>query len=52
MFDKNGRKIAKTISYKIQLIDSSRFMASSFSNLADNLPEGIRKTISKWKWTQ
>ena len=45
MFDKNGGKIAKTISYKIQLIDSSRFTASSFSNLVSNLPEGIRKTI-------
>ena len=41
--DKNGEKITKTISYKLQLIDSARFMASSLSNLVDNLAEGIPK---------
>ena len=41
--DKNGEKITKTISYKLQLIDSARFMASSLSNLVDNLAEGIHK---------
>ena len=30
-----------TISYKIKFIDSARFMASSLSNLADNLAKGI-----------
>ena len=41
--DKNGEKNTKTISYKLQLIDSARFMASSLSNLVDNLAEGIHK---------
>ena len=32
-----------TISYKVKFIDSARFMASSSSNLVDNLAEGIHK---------
>ena len=35
------------ISYKIKLIDSARFMASSLSNLVDNLTEGIHKIKCK-----
>ena len=35
--DKDGNKIVVTISYKIKLTDSARFMATSLSNLADNL---------------
>ena len=31
------------ISYKLKFIDSTRFMASSFSNLVDNLTAGIHK---------
>ena len=31
------------ITYKINCFDSVRFMASSLSNLADNLAEGLRK---------
>ena len=31
------------ISYKINVIDSARFMASSLSNLVDNSVEGILK---------
>ena len=31
----------KTITYKIELIDSFRFMSSSLTNLVDNLPEGL-----------
>ena len=31
------------LSYKIKIIDSARFMASSLSNLIDNLGEGIHK---------
>ena len=31
----------KTITYKINFIDSFRFMSSSFSNLADNLYQGL-----------
>ena len=44
---KNGEKTTKTISYKLQFIDSARFMASSLSSLADNLAEGINKNKYK-----
>ena len=45
---KNGEEITKTISYKLQLIDSARFMASSLSNLVDNLFKGIHKIKYKY----
>ena len=35
-------KLQKT-SHRLQFIDSARFMASSLSNLVNNLPEGIHK---------
>ena len=35
----NGKKIT----YKIKFVDSIRFMASSISNLAHNLAEGLHK---------
>ena len=35
--DKNGEEITKTISCRLQFIDSARFMASSLSNLVNNL---------------
>ena len=41
--DKNGKEITKIISDKLQFIDRSRFMASSLSNLVDNLAEGIQR---------
>ena len=34
---KNGEKITKTISYKLQFINSARFMASSLSILAEEI---------------
>ena len=37
--DKHGNKTVETISYKKNFIDSARFMASSLSNLVDNLTE-------------
>ena len=36
---KDGNEIVTTISYKIKFINSSRFIARSLSNLADNLSE-------------
>ena len=41
--DKDGNESVATISYKIKFIDSARFMATSLSNLVDNLTEGIHK---------
>ena len=46
--DKNGIEIIKTISYRLQFVDSARFMASSLSNLVNNLAEGIHKTKCKY----
>ena len=40
---KNDNKTAETISQKIRFIDSASFMASSLSDLVDNLMEGIHK---------
>ena len=37
--DKNGKKITKNISFILQFINSARFMASSLSNLVNNLSE-------------
>ena len=36
-----------TLSYKIKFIDSARFMATSLSNLVDNIAEGIYKSKCK-----
>ena len=35
--DKDGNETIETISHKIKFIDSARFIASSLSNLVDNL---------------
>ena len=40
---KNGKEITKTISYRLQFTDCASFMASSSSNLADNLAERIHE---------
>ena len=45
--DKYGNKSIVTISYKIKFIDRARFMATSLSNLVDNLTEGIHKIKCK-----
>ena len=45
--DKDGNESVVTISYKINFIDSARFMATSLSNLLDNLAEGIHKIKCK-----
>ena len=40
---KDGNESVVTLSYKIEFTDSARFIASSLSNLVDNLAEGIHK---------
>ena len=49
--DENGEEITKTISYRqciLYLFDRARFMASSLSNLVDNLSEGIHRIKCKF----
>ena len=43
---KNKADITKTISFKLQLIDSARFTASSLSNFVNNLAEKIHKKLN------
>ena len=45
--DENGEEITKNISYLLQFIDSRRFMASSLSNLVNNLFEGLHRIKCK-----
>ena len=45
--DKDGNESILTTSYKIKSINSARFMATSSSNLADKLTQGIHKTKCK-----
>ena len=45
--DKDGEEITKNISYILQFIDSPKFMASSFWNLVNNLPEGLHRIKCK-----
>ena len=47
--DKNGEEITKQISYVLQFIKSAKFMASSLSNLVNNLSEGIHKIKCKYR---
>ena len=46
--DKNGDEITKNISYILEFIDSARFMASSLSNLVNNLSDGIDRIKCKY----
>ena len=41
--DKNGKEITKNIPYILQFRDNARFMASSLSDLVNNLSEGIHR---------
>ena len=45
---KKDEEITKTISWKLKLINSARFMACSLSNLVNNLAEGIQKIKRKY----
>ena len=45
--DEDGNESVVTISYKINFIDSARFIATSLSNLVDNLTEEIHKIKCK-----
>ena len=42
-------KLQKSISYMLQFIDSTRFMASSLSNLVNNLSEGMHRIKFKYR---
>ena len=46
--NKNGEEVTKNISYISQFIDSTRFVASSLSNLVNNLSERIRRIKCKF----
>ena len=43
-----GKKITKPRSYRLQFIDSARLMASSLSNLVNNLAERVNKIKYKY----
>ena len=46
--DKNGEKKCLKISYKLIFIETARFIASSLSNLANNLSKHFHKTKCKY----
>ena len=48
--DKHGKRIKKNVSYILQFIDSARFMATSLSNLENNLSEEIHKIKCKYRY--
>ena len=45
--DKNWEEITKTISYRLQFINSARFMASSLTNLVNDSIEIVQKIKGK-----
>ena len=47
--DKSREEIAKTISYRLQFIDNTIFMASSLWNLTCILADGIHKIKNKYR---
>ena len=47
--NKNGEEVTKNIPYILKCIDSARFMASSWSNLVNNLSEGIHRIKCKFE---
>ena len=47
--DQNGERITKNIPCILQLIDSTRFVASSLWNLINNLSQAINKIKYKYR---
>ena len=47
--DKNGEEVTKNISYFLQCIDSAKCVASTISNLVNNLSEGIYRIKCKYR---
>ena len=47
---KMEKKLQKNISYILHVIDSERFMASSLSNLVNNLSQRIHKIKCKYEY--
>ena len=47
--DKKGKEISKSKSYRLQFIDTARFIARSLSNLVNSLCEGIHKIRCKYE---
>ena len=46
--NKNGEEVTKSIYYIVQFIDIARFMASTLSNLVNNISHGIHKIKCKF----
>ena len=46
---KNKEEVVKYISYTLQVFDSARFMASSLSDLVNNISEGVHKIKCKYE---
>ena len=49
LIDKSGGKITKNISYILQFIHSARFIASSLSDLVNNLSKWIQRIKYKYR---
>ena len=49
IIEKNGEEITKNIFYILQFNDSARLMTSFFSNLVNNLSEGIHRIKFKFR---
>ena len=50
--DKDVNESVVIISYRVKFIDSARIMATSLSNLADNLTEAIKEIFLNMKVTK
>ena len=49
IIDENGKEITKNIFYTLQFVRAARFLASSLSNLVNNLSEGIHRIKCKYR---